>query len=110
MAIAIVAIANPIPMVKFLAVLLCLAFSFAVPFPAQAAFCRQSSDRLICIVSIQRSAKNYWEYRARVSVDGIKRPIEVYNCRDRIRIRKDGSVVPFESDGAGKLICRFFQN
>jgi hypothetical protein len=96
-------------MVKFIDVLLCLALSLAVTFPAEAAFCRQSSDRLICIVSIKRSAKNYWEYRASVSVDGIKRPIEVYNCRDRIRIRKDGAVVPFESDGAGELICHFFQ-
>jgi hypothetical protein len=95
-------------MVKFIAVLLCLTLSFAVPFPAEASFCRNSSDRLICIVSIKRSAKNYWEYRASVSIDGIQRPIEVYNCRDRIRIRKDGSVVPFESDGAGELICRFF--
>ena len=95
-------------MVKFLAVPLCLALSLAVPFPAEAAFCRQSSNGLICIVSIKRSAKNYWEYRASVSINGIKRPIEVYNCRDRIRIRKDGDVVPFESDGAGELICRFF--
>lgn len=96
-------------MVKSLAVLLCLALSLAVTIPAQAAFCRQSSNGLICIVSINRSAKNYWEYRASVSIDGIKRPLEVYNCRNRIRIRKDGAVVPFESDGAGELICRFYE-
>ncbi len=79
--------------------------SFTVALPAQASFCRQSNDHLICILSIKRSAKNYWEYRAAVSIDGVKRPIEVYNCRDRFRIRNDGTVVPFEVNDPGELIC-----
>jgi hypothetical protein len=94
---------------KFIALLLCLTLSFAVALPAEASFCRNSSDRVICITYIKRSAKNYWEYRATVSVDGVERPIEVYNCRDRIRVRQDGIVVPFESNGPGELICSFFQ-
>ena len=83
--------------------------SFAVALPAEASFCRNSNDHLICILSIKRSAKNYWEYRAAVSIDGVERPIEVYNCRDRTLVRKDGSVMPFESNGPGELICRFFK-
>jgi hypothetical protein len=83
--------------------------SFAVALPAEASFCRNSNDHLICILSIKRSAKNYWEYRAAVSMDGVKRPIEVYNCRDRTLVRKDGSVMPFESNDPGELICRFFK-
>ncbi len=94
---------------KIIALLLFLTLWFAVALPAEAAFCRNSNDRIICILSIKRSAKNYWEYRAAVSIDRVKRPIEVYNCRDRIRVRKDGIVVPFKSNGPGELICRFFQ-
>src|ERR687885_2472480 len=96
-------------MVKFMALLLFLTLSFAVALPAEASFCRNSNNHSICILSIKRSAKNYWEYRAAVSIDGVKRPIEVYNCRDRIRVRNDGTVMPFESNGPGEVICNFFQ-
>ncbi|MEQ9484943.1 hypothetical protein [Coleofasciculus sp. F4-SAH-05] len=50
----------------------------------------------------------YWQYRAAVSIDGVKRPVEIYNCRDRTRVRQDGVVVSFEPDGAGEFICSFF--
>jgi hypothetical protein len=77
--------------------------------PAQAApYCRTTAEHTICVLSIKRSAKNYWEYRATVRVDGIQRPIELYNCRDRLRIQKDGIVVPFEAAGAGSVICQLF--
>jgi hypothetical protein len=88
---------------------LLLTLSFAVALPAEASFCRNSNNHSICILSIKRSAKNYWEYRAAVSVDGVERPIEVYNCRDRIRVRTDRTVVPFEPNSPGELICSFFQ-
>ncbi|MDP8964108.1 MAG: hypothetical protein M3O33_09030 [Cyanobacteriota bacterium] len=89
--------------------LLFLALSFAVALPAEASFCRNSNDHSICVLSIKRSAKNYWEYRAAISIDGVKRPIEIYNCRARVRICQDGTVVPFKSKGSGELICSFFQ-
>ena len=94
---------------KVIVILLFLTLSFAVALPAEASFCRNSNDHLICILSIKRSAKNYWEYRAAVSMDGVKRPIEVYNCRDRTLVRKDGTVMPFESNDPGELICSFFK-
>ncbi|HIK12933.1 MAG TPA: hypothetical protein IGS52_22190 [Oscillatoriaceae cyanobacterium M33_DOE_052] len=94
-------------MFKFLPILLisglCLLFLFALP--AAASFCRQINNHLICIASIHRSAKYHWEYRAAVKIDGVARPIELYNCRQRVRVRKDGQVVPFEPNGAGELIC-----
>ena len=96
-------------MEKFIALLLFLTLSFAVALPAEASFCRTSNNHLICIVSIKRSAKNYWQYQAAVSIDGVKRPIEVYNCRDRVRVRKDGTFVWFESNDPGEFICSFFQ-
>lgn len=77
-----------------------------IALPAEAALCHPFNHRQICVVTIKRSAKNYWEYRVEVSVDGVKQPIEVYNCRDRLRTQADGKLVPFEPDGTGTLICR----
>jgi len=93
---------------KWISLLGLLVISWAVAFPAEASVCRTIKDHTICILSIKRSAKYYWRYRAAVSIDGVKRPVEVYNCRDRTRIRQDGMVVSFEPDGAGEFICSFF--
>ena len=92
-------------MAKFLAVLLILIGSLTVAFPAEAAFCRTLNDHAICILQIKRSAKYHWEYRASVSIDGVARPVEIYNCRDRLWTRKDGRELRFEPNGAGDLIC-----
>lgn len=79
--------------------------------PAIAApICRMTPTHDICILSIKRSAKYHWQYRAAVNIDGQVRPVERYNCRRRVRIRKDGKVVPFETDGAGQLICTLLQH
>jgi hypothetical protein len=96
-------------MLKYFALLL-LILSFLVALPAKAtSICRKYDDREICILSIKRSAKNYWEYRASVSIDKVKTPIEVYNCRDRIKVQADGKILPFERKDPGKLICSFFK-
>ncbi|GAB4293182.1 MAG: hypothetical protein Fur0025_29350 [Oscillatoriaceae cyanobacterium] len=94
-------------MFKFLTILLisALCLLFLLPLPAAASFCRQVNKRLICIISIERSAKYHWEYRAAVKIDGVARPIELYNCRQRVRVGKNGQVVRFEPHGAGELIC-----
>ncbi|MEQ8463987.1 hypothetical protein [Coleofasciculus sp. E2-BRE-01] len=94
--------------VKWSVLLGILAILWVVAFPAEASVCRTIKDHNICILSIKRSAKYYWRYRAAVSIDGVKRPVEIYNCRDRTRIRQDGIVVSFEPDGAGEFICSFF--
>ena len=81
---------------------------WAIAPPAHAAFCRTVNNHEICLLSVKRSAKNYWEYRASVSIDGEKSPIEVYNCRDRTRTQRAGSKHLFQPDGAGPLICNLF--
>lgn len=88
-------------------IILLLAFALLLlrVLPAEAAFCRTTAEHRICILEIKRSAKNYWEYRAAISIDGQTRPIEVYNCRERVRVLANG-VVPFVANGAGELICR----
>lgn len=83
--------------------------SLVVEWPVEAAICRDTKDHRICILTIKRSAKHYWEYRAAVSIDGKPRPIEQYNCRDRLRTQADGTVMAFRPQGAGDVICRFFK-
>ncbi|MEM9540506.1 MAG: hypothetical protein AAGA60_13520 [Cyanobacteria bacterium P01_E01_bin.42] len=98
---------------KLVTLVLLLILSAAIASPARAfgrdLSCTQQGDRQICIIEIKRSAKNYWEYRAKVKIDGKVRPTEIYNCRDRLHIEKSGKTLPFTPDGAGEYICRFFQ-
>ncbi|PSF36575.1 hypothetical protein C7H19_12910 [Aphanothece hegewaldii CCALA 016] len=76
---------------------------------AYASFCRNYHEQLVCILSIKRSAKNYWEYRASISVNNIVRPIEIYDCRQKIRIQQKGVSIPFKINDPGELICSFFK-
>jgi hypothetical protein len=100
---------NTLAVMKYVVFVLLLVISLAVAFPALASVCRNWDDHQICIVDIKRSAKNYWEYRAAVSIDGVKRPIEVYNCRSRVKVLQDGTALPFEHNDPGELICSFFK-
>lgn len=69
--------------------------------------CRIFTGHEVCITSIRRSAKSYWEYRTVVSVDGVKQPLELYNCRDRTRIlASDGSIIPFLTGKTGDWVCQ----
>ncbi|WP_372726708.1 hypothetical protein [Nostoc sp. TCL26-01] len=95
---------------KHIALILLLIVSNTIASPAFAQVCRNYQGHRICIVSINRSAKNYWEYRASVSVDGKQTPIELYNCRQKVKVQKDGTVVAFKNQDPGELICKFFKN
>lgn len=83
-----------------------------VPPATAAVLCRTISinhqPHSVCILKITRSAKQYWEYRASASVDGEKRPIESYDCRQRVRIRQNGKRVLIDKDPVGTLICQLF--
>lgn len=95
---------------KSLILLLLITFNLTVALPASASeFCRQIEGKKICIVTIKRSAKNYWEYRATVSIDDAVKPQQIYNCRRQVRVQKDGSAIRFSSGGAGEFICSYFQ-
>ena len=96
-------------MMKYVAVVLLLIVPFSVTLTADAAVCRNFDSHQICILSIKRSAKNYWEYTASVSVDKVKTPSEVYNCRDRVKIQPNKAVVPFGQKDPGEFICSFFK-
>ena len=92
------------------AVLLALPFAVwlvgFVSAPAEANSCRVFTGREVCIVDIRRSAKSYWEYRTVVSVDGVRQPVELYNCRDRRRVLvSDGTMIPFSTGKTGDWVC-----
>ncbi|MCC3445172.1 MAG: hypothetical protein JGK01_26580, partial [Microcoleus sp. PH2017_03_ELD_O_A] len=50
----------------------------------------------------------YWEYRVILSVDGVKQPLEVYNCRSHSTVKQDGTVLAFGQNNPGEFVCRFF--
>ena len=93
---------------RIIVAILSLIISLAIAFPAVASVCRNYYGHQICILRIQRSAKNYWEYRADVSRDGVKGETAIYNCRDRVKVRKD-RVVSFKSGDPGEVVCSFFK-
>ncbi|MEL6813325.1 MAG: hypothetical protein AAFP03_00765 [Cyanobacteria bacterium J06598_3] len=97
-------------------VVILLALPFAVwllnftSAEAKASACQVFNGHQVCAVSVRRSAARYWEYRTVVSIDGIKQPIEQYNCRDRTRtLISDGSRIPFLTGKTGDWICSLTQ-
>ncbi len=96
---------------KYIAILLFVNFFFGGFFLSEKpTLCRQYNNHQVCIFNLKRSAKNFWEYRAVVSVDGNKRPLEIYNCRDRIRLERDGTVLSFIKNDPGNVICNYFKS
>lgn len=90
--------------------LLWLIFWLGFPPIADAAMCGVRDGQEVCILRLKRSAKNYWEYRAKVSIDGKKQSDpEIYNCRDRTLTRKGKYPIPFKPDSPGELVCKIFQ-
>jgi hypothetical protein len=79
----------------------------AIP-AATAASCYTLQNHSVCLISIQRSAKNYWEYRVKLSINGVVQPVEVYNCRDRLRVSKHNTI-SFAADGIGEKVCSLFK-
>ena len=77
--------------------------------PARADFCRQVDNQRICILDIKRSAKNYWQYQAMVSIDGVEQPAASYDCRDRLITDPDGNMSSFRSRKDGKIVCSLYR-
>lgn len=77
--------------------------------PARAEFCRQVEGHRICIVDIKRSAKNYWQYQAVVSNDGIAELSASYDCRERLIIDLNGKVSSFRARKDAKFVCSLYR-
>jgi hypothetical protein len=77
--------------------------------PAYAEFCRGVEGLRICIVKIERSAKNYWQYQAMTSIDGIEQPLASYDCRERLITDFDGNMSSFRSRKDGSIVCSLYR-
>lgn len=77
--------------------------------PADADFCRQMDGHQTCILSIKRSAKNYWQYQAIVSNDGIESPPASYDCRERLITDLNGAVSSFRERKDAKFVCSLYR-
>lgn len=74
-----------------------------------APLCHTIQNQTVCILTIKRSAKNYWEYSAAVSIDGKRGRKEPYNCRGRYKTRRDGSIEYFDNSSIGTLVCKTYK-
>lgn len=65
--------------------------------------CRTVENQEICLVSVKRSAKYYWQYRAVLKVDGKRQPAEKFDCHPRnVRIQ---SAHPSFQDQKRAFVC-----
>jgi hypothetical protein len=73
-----------------------------------ASSCRTFRGSEVCVLTQKRSAKRFWEYKAQVTVNGERQPLWVYNCRDRTKAERDGTVFEFDRDDPGDVICKVY--
>lgn len=93
-------------MKQFFIILLLLSCLWAIAFPVEAATCRTVTNQIICLQKIKRSAKYPWEYRVNLSINGKKQDLALYNCREKIRILKDKTIMTFTEVDLGTFICQ----
>jgi hypothetical protein len=74
--------------------------------PAQASICHNYGQDLICILNIKRSAKYYWQYRTEITINGVRQPMMIYDCRQKVKISQNGYKVAFTPNGFGNSICQ----
>ncbi len=90
-------------------ILLILSVFYLTTSPALAIdMCRNIKGQKLCVVKIKRSAKNYWEYRTKIEIDGKQRVKEIYNCRNRTVTRRGKVAIPFKPNSLGELVCGLF--
>jgi hypothetical protein len=93
---------------------LTLVWTAGMALPAIAAQCQTVASQEVCILNLRRSAKNYWEYWAQLSINGIKQPERVYDCRvfarERSRnIPSELSAETVKAESIGSLVCRLYR-
>ena len=82
---------------------------FVIAAPAEAAYCRNIAGKEVCVLKLKRSAKFYWEYRAKLRIDG-KRVTRFYNCRDRYYTQPERLPRDFtKDDPLGKSVCFLYE-
>jgi hypothetical protein len=68
--------------------------------------CRNMAEHQVCVESIKRSAKYYWEYRVVVSVDGETRSAKRYDCRQlRSGVKETQSQIIANERSIQEFVC-----
>jgi hypothetical protein len=81
----------------------------AAPAVAAPKHCRTLKEQPVCIDWIKRSAKRYWEYKATVTIAGVKQPTAVYDCLSRVIVEPDDTAVAFGRNDPGAVVCDLFR-
>jgi hypothetical protein len=82
--------------------------SFGWTLPVNATTCRQIDNHQVCLINIKRSAKYYWEYRVILSIDGKKKPMQIYDCKQDQVIYREGQITILQNAGIRSWICSLF--
>lgn len=82
---------------------------FSCSLPAQASSCNNYKGHEICIFSMKPNGNRNWNYRVDLSLDGERRPTEIYNCRKQFRVQNDGKIVQFSKEDPGNFICASYK-
>jgi hypothetical protein len=82
-----------------------MVFWLAHPAMAQGSICDRRNGQQICVEQMQRSAKNYWEYRVRLTVNGVIQPLVFYDCRQRKKSLARGVWVDVVEDKIDRFAC-----
>jgi hypothetical protein len=88
--------------------MLALLLFLARPLPVLALSCRSLNGELVCIQSLQRSAKKYWEYRVQLKINGLSQPVEIYDCRNQRRRSTQGQWQDFSHPKIDAFACSLF--
>jgi hypothetical protein len=107
-------IASRIQQRVVIALLLALIWVVALALPAIAVQCQSIAGQEVCILNLRRSAKHYWEYWAQLSVNGVKQPDRVYDCRVFAKERSpyippELSAETVKVESIGSLVCRLYR-
>jgi hypothetical protein len=86
-----------------------LTVNLIIVAPAQAAHCRTVKGQPVCITSIKRSAKFYWQYRATLSIAGKNQPPANYDCRSRAIIDEYNTALSFKRTDPAAVVCDLFR-
>jgi hypothetical protein len=82
---------------------------FLGALPAQASFCKNIEQQQVCILSIDRSAKNFWEYQVQLTVNHVTQPLAVYNCQEQQWRTPTGDWTAFTDDSVNAVACSLFR-
>ncbi|MBE9030132.1 hypothetical protein IQ266_10365 [filamentous cyanobacterium LEGE 11480] len=81
----------------------------AAPATAAVQHCRIVKGKRVCIDRIKRSAKQYWVYKATLTVNGVKQAPAVYDCVSRVIVEPDDTIIHFGKNDPSAVVCDLFR-